>query len=279
MTGRPGRIPSTIQLLLGTAAAALVGLLIYAVYPFSPEERAISELRRAIPKVRLVWDDKGELGIVFLQTGVKDQDLGYLRGLPVKWLTFIKEPLTDKGFESLSGFADLSALTLMAVPISDDGLRFISRFTALKLLAVEMTDITDDGIASLATLSQLQELNLSDTRVTGRGLEHLVALTKIQRVEFVNTPLTDDGLRFIGKMTSLRELGLDGTQITDAGLEHLYGLTTLERLAIFRTAVTQRGLTRLRSHLPSLVVFSELNWKLRQGSEGSGEGRKADSVK
>jgi Leucine-rich repeat (LRR) protein len=271
MTRRPGRVGITTQLVLGTAVAALVGLLIYTVYPFSPEERAISELRRAIPKARIIWDDNRELGILFNQSGVTDEDLRLLRGLPIKRLRFIKEPLTDRGLEYLAGFADLSDLSLIGVPITDAGVHSISKFVGLQSLAVVMTDITDDGIPALAALSRLQELYLWRTRVSGKSLEYLASLAGLRKLDLGNSPVADDGLRSIGELTSLRELRLEDTRITDAGLEYLYGLTSLERLDINHTAVTKRGLTRLRSHLPYLAASHEANRD--DGSGGSGSGR------
>lgn len=144
----------------------------------------------------------------------------------------VEHNFTGSEMAHLSGFVDLTSLSLLTGSFSGADMVHLSGLVKLTSLDVESKSrqITDAGVASLGVLTNLR-------RLTMKGCP----------------TVTDEGMEPLGGLTCLERLCLEDFSISDDGLERLSGLTSLTFLSLIRLG----GITgsRLRRKLPRLAWF------------------------
>ena len=94
----------------------------------------------------------------------------------VIWLKLGDTKITDKGLETISGFKNLTKLSLEHDAITDAGIGKLQNLKNLVYLNLYGTKVSDKGIQALSNLKKLHTLFLWQTQVTQAGVDKLKKL-------------------------------------------------------------------------------------------------------
>jgi hypothetical protein len=184
--------------------------------------------------------------------------IGHLSRL--KFLTFIRAPVTDAGLAHLKGLSNLESFMLRGRnEVTDAGVAHLARMISLKGLYLENSRISDGGLSYLGGLTGLETVNFGGTQIGDAGLAHLDGLTRLENLGLDGTKVTDAGIvHLLRNRTILKGLYLSDTQIGDAGLQPLEGMTGLGWLSLRNTHISDAGLLHLKglSKLQSLDLYN-----------------------
>lgn len=164
------------------AAALLTALLVGCTT--TPEQAALSMVRRLGGKAMAVDGQAGIVRIDLAHTAVTDDDLARLAGLG--------------GGGAAGPLGRLEELDLTHTAITDRGVEALPAFPRLRKLSLTLTKVTDAGLASLSTLDHLAELYLIETRLSDAAVEPLSRLRHLQTLVLLRTDVSDaaiDSLR------------------------------------------------------------------------------------
>jgi len=166
-----------------TVAAALLATML-AGCTTTPEQAALSLVRRLGGKATATDGQEGIVRIDLAHTAVTDDDLARLAGLG--------------GGGSAGPLGRLEEFDLTHTAITDIGIESLPAFPLLRKLSLTLTKVTDAGLASLATLEHLTALYLIETRLSDAAVEPLSRLRHLQTLVLLRTDLSDaaiDSLR------------------------------------------------------------------------------------
>ena len=116
-------------------------------------------------------------------TGLTDDGLAALAAIPLEVL-WVGPRITDRGMETVGGFANLRHLDICTHLITDTGVRALAGLSGLQVLWLTRSRITDASIEVLSQFTGLRELNVNHTEITAQGLAQLkLALPGCRMVE------------------------------------------------------------------------------------------------
>lgn len=189
------------------------------------------------------------------RTGIEDRHLDWVSGfVEMTDLSLEGTKVTDVGLSCLSNLQRLEWLNLYQCPIGDDGLSELKHLRQLQHLPVGDSRVTDAGLQHLAEMNSLDYLGLRATAVTDNGIKWLKGLTGLTGLHLGGTKVTDGCLVHLKDMRKLKQLWLDDTLITDAAVEHLAAHRALAELHVTGTRLTEHGIQRLRRALPKCEI-------------------------
>lgn len=188
--------------------------------------------------------------------------------------------ISDEGLRVAGGWKELRELSLTRTAIGNAGLTMLSGCTQLETLRIAQTECTLAGVLELLTVQQarplsralqvafetrrnneqqLISLDLRDVRVSDSDIGLLAPLRQLQWLKMPNNTLSDTGAQTLVelKLSELSLLEIDGARITKQGLEQLAKIPSLRNLHLGRTAIPAEAIEQLKSHKPSLRVYTE----------------------
>uniref|UniRef100_Q026S1 Leucine Rich repeats (2 copies) n=1 Tax=Solibacter usitatus (strain Ellin6076) TaxID=234267 RepID=Q026S1_SOLUE len=116
-------------------------------------------------------------------TGLTDDGLAAMAALPLEVL-WLGPRITDRGMETIGGFANLRHLDICTHLITDEGVRALAGLQQLQVLWLTRSRVSDASIEVLSQFTGLRELNVNYTEITAQGLARLkLALPECRLVE------------------------------------------------------------------------------------------------
>jgi hypothetical protein len=164
----------------------------------------------------------------------------FTRGNEVIEVNANRTQITDNNLAQISGFSQLTDLSLEETSVGDAGLARLRNLQSLEWLNLYRTRIGDDGLKELKGLKRLQHLPIGETLVTDDGLAHLADMKQLLYLGLRGNNVTDAGVKHLRQLTGLTGLHLGGTRITDAALHHLAEMSSLQDLWLDDTAVSDK---------------------------------------
>lgn len=156
-----------------------------------------------------------------------------------------RKTIDDNDLALVSGFTQMTDLSLEETAIGDTGLSHLRDLQKLEWLNLYQTQIGNDGLKEIVQLRNLQHLPIGSTHVTDAGLAHLSSMKQLVYLGLRNNKVTDDGIKHLRPLVNLTGLHLGETKITNAGLIHLLGMTKLQTLWLDNTLVSDEAITTL----------------------------------
>jgi hypothetical protein len=131
-------------------------------------------------------------------TGVGDEGLAALEGLPLEELSLNKEntdpnetPRIRLGAK-LDRFPELRKVDLRSVAVGEPALAALARLPRLRELDLYDTGVGDDALDRLKEMKNLRKLDVSKTRITSKGLARMVEVPLLDKV---TVTVVEDGDR------------------------------------------------------------------------------------
>ncbi|MCX7431352.1 MAG: hypothetical protein NTY17_10175 [Planctomycetia bacterium] len=162
-----------------TIAAVLLAMVL-AGCTTTPEQAALSLVRRLGGKAMPADGQEGIVRIDLAHTAVTDNDLARLAGLG--------------GGGPAGPLGRMEALDLTHTGITDRGVESLAAFPRVRKLSLTLTKVTDAGLASLSTMEHLTELYLIETQLTDAAVEPLSRLRHLQTLVLLRTDVSDAGV-------------------------------------------------------------------------------------
>ena len=140
----------------------------------------------------------------------------------VRGLTGLRELVLESGgcddqaAAILATLPDLERLVLRRCPLTDAGFQSLSGCVRLRDLNVPQTACTAAGVRSLAALASLRSLRLGGEKLAGPEVGEAVAeLVRLRSLHLIDVPIGDRGLAALGRLPGLWNLYLDGAGVSD----------------------------------------------------------------
>jgi hypothetical protein len=122
----------------------------------------------------------------------------------ILFLNLERNPLNDKGFQSMPRMPSIESLNVNGARLTDKGIPALEKLPALKDLSLSCPGVGDAGIAALKCCPGLVFLGLERTRVTDCGLLSLKSLGRLRDVGLTGSCVTAQGMRqFRNSMPSM----------------------------------------------------------------------------
>jgi hypothetical protein len=162
-------------------------------------------------------------GLYLSNTGITDEGLRHLAGLPV---------IEDLKIGNMDPRQDPVAASLPQNTITDASLIYLRGLTSLRSLGLYGLPVTDEGLDVLKDLPNLGGLYLDRTKVRGPWFGRLKSLPGLALIYLDGSTMTDEGLGYLKGASNLQMLSLVDIPLTAQGLNHLISLPKLNRLDI-----------------------------------------------
>lgn len=188
---------------------------------------SVSKTLRSLPKLQYVNASVGYLG---------GADLRAAMGSPLTTadtsidLTAIPPHSALKS--TLAAATHLQKLKLADAPWSDDDIAFLTGYKQITELSLSQTRVTDKSLPILESLTSLWSLNLSGTALTDEAILRLARLPNLRVLTLEETNITDDTVEQLAQIKNLESLRLRGTNITDRSTTLLKKMPNLLALSI-----------------------------------------------
>lgn len=186
-----------------------------------------SKTLRSLPKLQYVNASVGYLG---------GADLRAAMGSPLTTadtsidLTAIPPHSALKS--TLAAATHLQKLKLADAPWSDDDIAFLTGYKQITELSLSQTRVTDKSLPILESLTSLFSLNLSGTALTDEAILRLARLPNLRVLTLEETNITDDTVEQLAQIKHLESLRLRGTNITDRSTTLLKKMPNLLALSV-----------------------------------------------
>lgn len=148
----------------------------------------------------------------------KNQDLAFIKKLPLLELSFVNTTLDDLGAAQVAEIKSLHGLTIANSKLSPDSLKALAKLKNLQRMKAEGMTLTDDFFKSLAANKNLHLLFLrKSTGISAKNLR-LLAGANITYLRLSQTAADDSWLESLTPMPSLRGLEVSQTNVTAGAL-------------------------------------------------------------
>lgn len=127
--------------------------------------------------------------------------------------------ITERAYDQLSQFPNLSWLSLTPSESPDENLPAVAQIPKLKELLLYSPKITDRGIEALRNATGLEQLTVYFAEhLSNASLESLVNLPHLAHIDIRDAPFDDAALQTLARMTSLESVHIRGSLISKAAV-------------------------------------------------------------
>lgn len=168
-------------------------------------------------------------------------DLTQLQNLQYVTITNSRKPISDKGFQMITGCNKVERIEIENVSFSSAATESLTGFDDLRTLTINGGQFEGDVFTPVSRLATLTWIDATDIDFLD-GLQGVDSLKKVTHLNLNGSKLIENDYRAITKLPNVKFLSLDETDVTDKDLVQLGTMPQLQHLNLRDTKISPIGL-------------------------------------